>query len=874
MDLILELLSSILNEHYRSRVKTHRYDRKYVRRPTVLVVVVVPVVLARRPAWKDASLEYLRCGFRYLAEYWWQAVCIVVAEDSVCIMDGNRSLGGSLRVRTGCFGGEGGGGGGCEGGGGGGNDETKGAPEDARSAIRLKFRSGHSLGEVATMREGESVLYGGTAFKPKNNSSSPGFHLPSRVGDAASPSLISPRPRFDCHLAVDGLFESIGTTGALRPRTCDPLTLDTATDLENCCAPPPPLRPRSNTTDFTTGLDGYVVGRSHLRSKMLSSSRNSSPINSSQRMKLRNGDGIRYLIQSTCRSSIYDDVTEESFRCTNHSAHMMHKMELYFSKRQLCDVMLVAGSRKIAAHRVMLSAASDYFFAMFTSNVREATQEEILMKDVDSDALAALIKYIYTGFIDLCDETVEGLMATACLLQLDEVVEACSGFLMKQLHPSNCIGIRQFADAQGCRELYRAANEYVVENFVEVMHNQEFLLMSADDLCPVLASDDINVSNEETVFQAVMTWAVHDPGRTTHLAKLLAHVRLPLIPPQFIADHVAANALLKEDRECQELIMDALKYHLLPERRSALQSSRTRPRKSTVGFLYAVGGMDCMKGAISIEKYDLRSNEWTQVANMNGRRLQFGIAVLDNLLYVVGGRDGLKTLSTVECFDPRKRVWTMMSPMSTRRHGLGVGVLEGPMYAVGGHDGWSYLNTVERWDPQAKQWSFVAPLSTARSTVGVVVIGFKLYAVGGRDGSSCLRSVECFDPHTNKWSLCSPMSKRRGGVGVAVCNGFLYAVGGHDAPASNPTSSRFDCVERYDCKTDTWTTVAPICSPRDAVGVCVLGDRLYAVGGYDGQQYLNEVEAYDAHNNEWTKVAPLCIGRAGACVVHLQSSKQ
>jgi len=76
-------------------------------------------------------------------------------------------------------------------------------------------------------------------------------------------------------------------------------------------------------------------------------------------------------------------------------------------------------------------------------------------------------------------------------------------------------------------------------------------------------------------------------------------------------------------------------------------------------------------GAISIERYDLRSNQWTQVANMNGRRLQFGIAVLDNLLYVVGGRDGLKTLNTVECFDPKRKVWTMMSPMSTRRHGLG-----------------------------------------------------------------------------------------------------------------------------------------------------------------------------------------------------------
>lgn len=99
------------------------------------------------------------------------------------------------------------------------------------------------------------------------------------------------------------------------------------------------------------------------------------------------------------------------------------------------------------------------------------------------------------------------------------------------------------------------------------------------------------------------------------------------------------------------------------------------------------------------------------------------------------------------------------------------------------------------------------------------------------------------------------MTKRRGGVGVANCNGFLYAVGGHDAPASNPTSSRFDCVERYDPKTDTWTLVAPISSPRDAVGVCLLGDKLYAVGGYGGQQSLNEVEAYDPQTNEWSKVS-------------------
>uniref|UniRef100_A0A287B5B6 Kelch like family member 5 n=1 Tax=Sus scrofa TaxID=9823 RepID=A0A287B5B6_PIG len=516
--------------------------------------------------------------------------------------------------------------------------------------------------------------------------------------------------------------------------------------------------------------------------------------------------------------------------------------------------------------RLVLSSVSDYFAAMFTNDVREARQEEIKMEGVEPNSLWSLIQYAYTGRLELKEDNIECLLSTACLLQLSQVVEACCKFLMKQLHPSNCLGIRSFADAQGCTDLHKVAHNYTMEHFMEVIRNQEFVLLPASEIAKLLASDDMNIPNEETILNALLTWVRHDlEQRRKDLSKLLAYIRLPLLAPQFLAD-MENNALFRDDIECQKLIMEAMKYHLLPERRM-LQSPRTKPRKSTVGTLFAVGGMDSTKGATSIEKYDLRTNMWTPVANMNGRRLQFGVAVLDDKLYVVGGRDGLKTLNTVECYNPKTKTWSVMPPMSTHRHGLGVAVLEGPMYAVGGHDGWSYLNTVERWDPQARQWNFVATMSTPRSTVGVAVLSGKLYAVGGRDGSSCLKSVECFDPHTNKWTLCAQMSKRRGGVGVTTWNGLLYAIGGHDAPASNLTSRLSDCVERYDPKTDMWTAVASMSISRDAVGVCLLGDKLYAVGGYDGQTYLNTVEAYDPQTNEWTQVAPLCLGRAGACVV-------
>ncbi|KAG5845270.1 hypothetical protein ANANG_G00137000 [Anguilla anguilla] len=517
---------------------------------------------------------------------------------------------------------------------------------------------------------------------------------------------------------------------------------------------------------------------------------------------------------------------------------------------------------------------------MFTSDVREAKQEEVKMESVDPDALWALVQYAYSGRLELREETIESLLSASCLLQLPAVVQACCSFLAKQLHPSNCLGIRSFADAQGCVDLQGLAHDYTMggpsvpqEHFLEVMRNQEFLLLPPAEMEKLLSSDDMNVPDEETVVGALLGWVQHDVAqRRQHLPELLAHIRLPLLAPQFLVD-MESNPLLQESVECQRLVMEAMRYHLLPERRPQLQSPRTRPRKATVGALFAVGGMDATKGATSIEQYCLRRNVWRQVAVMSGRRLQFGVAVLEDRLYVVGGRDGLKTLNTVECYNPRSKSWSVMPAMSTHRHGLGVAVLGGPMYAVGGHDGWSYLSTVERWDPQARQWSFVASMATPRSTVGVAVLNNKLYAVGGRDGSSCLKSVECFDPHTNKWSTCGQMANRRGGVGVATWNGFLYAIGAttHPPPAS-PRGCRTawrgeGAGGGYDPKTDTWTAVAPMSISRDAVGVCLLGDRLYAVGGYDGQIYLNTVEAYDPQTNEWTQVAPLCLGRAGACVV-------
>ncbi len=62
----------------------------------------------------------------------------------------------------------------------------------------------------------------------------------------------------------------------------------------------------------------------------------------------------------------------------------------------------------------------------------------------------------------------------------------------------------------------------------------------------------------------------------------------------------------------------------------------------------------------------------------------------------------------------------------------------------------------------------------------------------------------------------------------------------------------------------TWTTKAPMPTPRYAPAAGVVNGILYAVGGFrGGGDVLSTVEAYDPATNTWTTKAPMPTPRGG-----------
>ncbi|KAM6976655.1 kelch-like protein 3 [Aplochiton taeniatus] len=541
---------------------------------------------------------------------------------------------------------------------------------------------------------------------------------------------------------------------------------------------------------------------------------------------------------------------------TFNQTHMRKAFQLMNelrSKNMLCDVKLVAGKIEVPAHRVVLASCSPYFCAMFTGDMSESKAEQVEIRDVDGQTLRLLVDYIYTAEIEVTEDNVQVLLPAASLLQLMDVRQVCCEFLQSQLHPTNCLGIRDFADLHTCTQLFNQSHAYAEQHFCEVMLGEEFLGLSLPQVCSLISSDKLTVSTEEKVFEAMVSWIKQDKERRLeHMPKLMEHVRLPLLSRDYLVQIVEEEALIKNNNTCKDFLIEAMKYHLLPaEQRHLIKTDRTRPRTpiSLPKVMIVVGGQ-APKAIRSVECYDFQEDRWYQVADLPSRRCRAGVVFMAGRVYAVGGFNGSLRVRTVDVYDSVRDQWTTIPSMQERRSTLGAAVLADMLYAVGGFDGSTGLSSVEAYSYKTNEWTVVAPMNTRRSSVGVGVVDGKLYAVGGYDGASrqCLSTVEEYDPVTNQWGYVADMSTRRSGAGVGVLSGHLYAAGGHDGPLVRKS------VEVYDPPSNTWRQACDMNMCRRNAGVCAINGLLYVIGGDDGSCNLSSVEYYNPATDKWSLI--------------------
>ncbi len=257
----------------------------------------------------------------------------------------------------------------------------------------------------------------------------------------------------------------------------------------------------------------------------------------------------------------------------------------------LCDVVLQVEKVGIPAHRAVLASFSPYFRMMFTSGLQECQQREVQIRGVDGEALQELVSYAYTASLNINDDNVENLLSAANLLELPAVRQFCSDYLVKHLHPSNCVGFAVIAASYRCDDLLKSSKKFICDHFDAVFVEEEFRSLSQENLVKFLSDDDLGVVNrEDTVVDAVQVWISEDPVDRKYL---LDEILLECCRFKFASMHLLQELQANVDLiKCANLIKKVVAFKETEDIKQGLELSEIFHPRQAADALCVVGGQN------------------------------------------------------------------------------------------------------------------------------------------------------------------------------------------------------------------------------------------------------------------------------------------
>ncbi|XP_067140209.1 kelch-like protein 10 [Centruroides vittatus] len=291
---------------------------------------------------------------------------------------------------------------------------------------------------------------------------------------------------------------------------------------------------------------------------------------------------------------------------TSSPQNILWKM---MSEGLMCDsVLKTTDGGEFQVHRTILVTCSPYFEALYTSPINKNPRKVITIPNVTAKMLQHIIQFAYTRHNDISMNNTCQLSSVADQFIVIKMVKNCCDFLLNHIDKRNCNRIWKLFRLYRyhCKEMKEKAFKFILINLTEVAREEQYLTLSVDEVITIVSHEEVNVK-EDFVWEMVLRWIEHSRNsRSMYITRLIPHVRLCLMDPNYFTQDVKLNKYVCSDSNCRSVIIEAIRclfdFDATMLERNRITCELQTPRLPH-GIMFVNGGW-CDKSAINL--IDLR----------------------------------------------------------------------------------------------------------------------------------------------------------------------------------------------------------------------------------------------------------------------------
>lgn len=546
------------------------------------------------------------------------------------------------------------------------------------------------------------------------------------------------------------------------------------------------------------------------------------------------------------------------------------------------DVYIYVEGVEFPCHKVVLCAASSYFKAMFSCDLKESRLGKVYIENISPWTMKRLLDFIYTGKIDINYKNVIDVFNAAVMFQLYKLVDKCTNLLQQHIDLTNCIEINLFASMHNLVNLEQDTFQFILDNFMQLInlsgssnanspttnHSQQqafgnkcdeennedneeaeddasysnyssFVRLNDKTFSELIKSDLLNVSREIYVYYALNKWIEHYASKSSRVSSsisalyeaLFKHIRLNALSKEELEFILENDEHVKANESLAGLILSVLDKNFSSSSSSSSISNINQPAESVES-----SSISCLSAK--------RNNVGFNGAESTNESLNCFIKSLNQ-------KQQLKLMG--DSIESKQLIYdTSMGSNEARSSNLRPSTIPREYLCFMSLDQFQFYDFYKsKWDTLSSWPPFNLNNNNSKPCISSYLHG------NANEISSSLSSSS--SPSSSSGSLSLNVKQRLNGYSTCILNNILYVIGGHLTNNSTAQCSSSSTSSSYSAASNFPEPNEPISNTNGSLNLQQI-------------ELVDTVYRFDPFKNEWSTCKPMLKKRAFHISIHLSGS--